>query len=174
MAVYPRSVELDRGADRAFALTHDGFVTLFHSRELLAEELRWLRDANYRVIELDAAAWATPADLYDEFAVVFSFPDYFGRNHHALRDCLRDVQIHPDATGVVLALHGYDAFARAYPDDANFLLDILETQAREQKMFGERWLVLVQSDDPRLSLEPIGAYVPRWNHREFRDSSRGL
>jgi len=41
-------------------------------------------------------------------------------------------------------------------------------------LLGQRLLALVQSDDPRIRFERIGAVPVNWNPREWLDSDRGL
>lgn len=175
MASYPREVEFDGGSDRAFALTHEGFVTLFHDQTLMDNEVGWLRDSGYRVADFDAEAWVpSPEAVFGAFSAAFGFPYYSGHNFDALRDSLRDIEVPSGATGIVLILRSFDTFSRAWPDDAHCLLDVLEAEAREQMMFGDRWIMLVQSHDPQLRPRPIGGYTPRWSQQEFLDKARGL
>jgi hypothetical protein len=41
-------------------------------------------------------------------------------------------------------------------------------------LLGQRLLALIQSDDPRIRFERIGAVPVNWNPREWQDSDRGL
>jgi RNAse (barnase) inhibitor barstar len=107
------------------------------------------------------------------------FPDYFGRNLDALNDCMRDVASceygwRPDATGLVIVLRAFDAFARLDRRTAQIMLDILADQARAAILIGNRIICLVQSDDPELTCEPVGAMPVLWNDAEWLDSKRGL
>jgi hypothetical protein len=54
------------------------------------------------------------------------------------------------------------------------VLDILADDARRFLLFGRRLLVLVQSDDPRITFAPVGATAVSWNPKEWLDGDRGL
>jgi hypothetical protein len=113
------------------------------------------------VVEFDAACWASAGEMFDDVAAGLDFPDYFGRNLHALNDCMRDVasceyRWHADATGLVIVLSGFDAFTTVDRRTAQILLDIFADQARCAILIGNRIICLVQSNDPQLSFEPVG------------------
>jgi hypothetical protein len=54
------------------------------------------------------------------------------------------------------------------------LLDIFATQSRAHLLFGRRLFAMVQSDDPRLSIGPVGAAPVTWNRREWLGQVRGV
>ena len=68
----------------------------------------------------------------------------------------------------------YDSFARSQPQLAQTILDSIETSSRRFLLTGRRLLALVQSDDPRIRFERVGAVPVTWNPREWLDSDRGL
>lgn len=117
--------------------------------------------------------------MYDAIAVALDFPSYFGRNFDALNDCLSDVAsgsygTPEDATGLVLVLTGYDSFASKEPMMAHSVADIFASQSRQAMLYGQRMLCLLQSDDPRFTLPPVGAQTVAWNEAEWLDSKRGI
>ena len=162
-----------------FRLVHNTFVTMFWRSSLLDETIEWLRSHAYDVVEFDAASWGSVADMFDDVAAGLEFPDYFGRNLDALNDCMRDVASgeygwRADAAGLVIVLRGFDAFASVDSRTAQILLDIFADQARCAILIGNRIICLVQSDDPRLSFDPVGAMPVLWNDAEWLNSKRGL
>ena len=54
------------------------------------------------------------------------------------------------------------------------MLNIIADQARSAILVGNRIICLVQSNDPQLSIEPVGALPVMWNDAELLNSSRGL
>ena len=130
--------------------------------------------------DFDAASWSSDADMYEHLAAGLHFPDYFGRNLNALNDCMSDVasgdygwdvEAH---TGLVIVLRSFDAFAAVDPGTAQIVLDILARQARGALLIGHRLICLVQSNDPQLSFEPVGAMPVAWNDAEWLNSKRCL
>jgi len=60
------------------------------------------------------------------------------------------------------------------PAVAWHVLDIVEVNSRRFSLFGRRLIALVQSDDPSLSFDPVGARPVVWNPREMFAWWRGL
>ena len=115
--------------------------------------------------------------MHSDFAQSFDFPDYYGRNLDALNDCLRDVAFYQygarrDSSGTVLVLNHFDSFARADRGVAQALLDICGDVARMALLVGHRILCLVQSDDPEIEFDPVGATPVRWNPQEWERGKR--
>ena len=148
--------------DRAFHLAKNSPVTLYWRTEVLDETLAWCAEHGYQLVRLDAGAWATQNDFHRDIKAALAFPDYYGHNLDAFNDCMRDVALYEygasrDATGTVLVFTGYDAFAGREPRAAQVVLDIIANAARLAMLVGHRVLCLLQSNDPDLVFEPVGA-----------------
>jgi len=175
MASFDQDDELS--GDRAFRLVYNSFVTMFRDGRLLAETLDWLTGHGYQVADVDAGACQDTKGLLDLLAEALDFPDYFGRNLDALNDCMRDViagdyGFDVNATGFVLVFRRYDVFAALEPRAAHAVLDIFAKQARDAALVGHRMMCLVQSDDPNLRFEPVGATPVLWNDAEWLHARR--
>lgn len=163
-----------------FRLVHNTFVTMFWQSSLLDETVSWLRSHDYRVVEFNAASWSSDADMFEEVASGLHFPDYFGRNLDALNDCMRDIASGDYGwdieaqTGLVIVLRAFDTFTGVDRRTAQIMLDIFAHQARCAILIGHRIICLVQSNDPHLSFEPVGATPVLWNDAESLNSKRGL
>ncbi|GEB65815.1 hypothetical protein SAT01_32630 [Sinomonas atrocyanea] len=169
--------EADLGQDLGFRLLMNTAVSLFHRRQVLDETCAWLAEQGYQVTVLDASLWPHEADMHRAISEALGFPRYYGRNLDALNDCLRDVIVHEygwdaSATGLALVLMGFDAFASACPRPAQVLLDVVASRSREAALYGGRMMCLVQSDNPRISFDPVGAMPVLWNDAEWLDSAR--
>ncbi|MDQ0028778.1 barstar family protein [Arthrobacter bambusae] len=169
--------EADLSQDRAFHLVVNTAVSLFYRRQVLDGTITWLAERGYQVTILDASSWSSTTDMHGAISEALDFPNYYGRNLDALNDCLRDVISHDygwdaNATGFALVFIGYDAFALACPVPAQALLDIIAQRSREAALFGNRMFSLVQSNDPRIRFDPVGATPVLWNDREWLDSTR--
>lgn len=171
-------LDADLREDHAFRIAMNSPVTLFRRPEGLDEITGWLVDHGYQLIRLDAGAWQTQADFHRDIAAALGFPDYYGRNLDAFDDCLRDVAMYTygasrDATGTVIVFTGYDAFAAREPRAAQVILDIIATNARFAMLYGHRVLCLVQSNDPDIAFDPVGATPVMWSPGEWAPSDRG-
>jgi hypothetical protein len=103
------------------------------------------------------------------------FLEYFGRNLNAFNDCTRDVvtgdyRSDLGATGFVLVLRHYDALIRREAEAAHAVVDIIANQCRNGALIGHRMICLLQSDDPKLHLPPVGATPGLWNDAEWLDA----
>jgi RNAse (barnase) inhibitor barstar len=154
-------------------LLQSGAIALYHKHVVLAQDVVWFQQAGYRVHTLDAAPWKTPADFHADAKRELAFPDYYGLNLAAWIDCLGDLDV-PDESGVAVQIRHFDAFARLEPEFAHTILDSIESASRRFLISGRRLLALVQSDDPRIRFERVGALPVNWNPREWLDADRGL
>lgn len=171
MACFSDDDELQHRPD--YELLQTGPITLFFKTALLDEKLAWLREHQYKVAEVDCSGWKTEQHLHAAIADTLAFPDYYGQNLDALNDCLKDVEI-PAESGLVLAFRRYDNLARIFHDLAFQVLDIIAYQSRNHLLFGRRFIILVQSDDPSLSFPSVGACPVTWNSAEFLNRNRGV
>jgi hypothetical protein len=162
-------------------LLRAGAVHLYWRSSVLNETVGWLRDRGYQIVELDAELWATESDMNEGLADAFGFrslySDYVGRSLDALNDCLGDVAMYeygssPDATGTVLVLTHFDAFARRRSRAAWVLLDIWANAARTGMLIGHRMVCLLQSNDADIGFDPVGATPVSWNIAESPRSIR--
>ena len=170
-------VQAAHSGDVDYRLAADSFVTLFHDPAILTRTVAWLREHGYRVVTVDASEWRSEADLHDGLARALEFPDYYGANLDALNDCLRDIAdgrstVDHDATGLVLALLAYDTVAATHPLLAHAVLDVFALRARGAALIGRRMLCLVQSRDPGIRFDPVGATPVLWNDAEWLDAKR--
>lgn len=154
-------------------LLQSSAVTLYHKQSVLAQDLSWLQQAGYRAYMLDAATWKSPADFHADVKREMELPDYYSANLASWIDCLGDLEV-PQEGGVVVQLRHFDAFAAIQPHFAHTLLDSIESASRRFLLMERRLLALVQSDDPRIRFERIGAAPVNWNPREWLDADRGL
>lgn len=155
------------------------FVTLFWRKRLLTQATERLEGRGFRVIRLEAGQWNTERDMHRAIAAALDFPDYYGHNLDALNDCLGDVACYggyddaPEGAGLVLVFTDYDRFATTCPRAAQVVLDIIADQARQAAVLRRRLICLVQSNDPQIQFEPVGAMPVMWNSEEWADSKRG-
>lgn len=125
-------------------------VRFVHDRALLTGVVDWLRRHDYRVATVDAS-WLITSHMFRDLGSALGYTCH--DQWHCLSEALGELLAATRAeTGFVLALTGFDTFARHRADDAQTLLDILAESAWSNAMLGGRMLCLVQSDDPDLPL----------------------
>jgi hypothetical protein len=163
--------------DRGFRLLINTSVTLFWRPQILDDTTAWLSAHDYQVVRIHAGHWATEHDLHRDIAQALNFPDYYGGNLDALNDCMRDVVSQdygwaPHTSGLAVVFTGYDSFAVRRPRAAQIVLDIMADSSRRAALAGQRLICLVQSGDPHIRFEPVGATPVAWNDAEWLDSRR--
>jgi len=160
-----------------YRLVQNTFVSMFSSPAVLREATDWLAEHGYHVVTLNAATWAGTDDMHRKLAAALDFPSYYGRNLNAFSDCLSDVAtgdygLPPGATGLVLVLLGIEVFAASHRGTAQALLNAFAVQARNAALIGSRMMCLVQSNNPKLRFEPVGATQVWWNDAEMFGANR--
>jgi RNAse (barnase) inhibitor barstar len=154
-------------------LLQNGAISLYFQPSVLAGDVAWLANHGYVIHEFDCATWASEGDFHDAVSAKLRFPDYYGRNIAAFNDCLSDLDI-PDEGGAALVFHRYDRFLTQEPKFAKYVLDDIQQNSRRFSLWGRRLLALLQSDDPRLNVGPLGACSANWNPQEWLNAKRGL
>lgn len=154
-------------------LLERGAIALYHKPSVLSADLAWFRQQGYVGRELDAVAWTSPSAFYADAKRVLELPDYFAPNLASWIECVAEIEV-PDAGGTVIVVRHYDVFAKSQPQLAQTILDSLESTSRRFLLTGRRLLALIQSDDPRIRFERVGALPVTWNPREWLDADRGV
>jgi hypothetical protein len=174
MGFFKRKQRQPAEADRLdWKLMERGAIALYHKPQVLAQDAAWLRQHGYRVLELEAGGWSTPAAFHEDAQRVLGFPAHYSRNLMGWVDCLGELDV-PDDAGLVLQFRQFDRFAAAQPQLAQTVLDSIESTSRRFLLTGRRFIALVQSDDPRIRFDRVGALPVTWNPREWSDADRGL
>lgn len=154
-------------------LLADGPILLYFQRDVLAEASEWFSHHNYEVVTFDASTWESPEDFHADVSQRLRFPEYYGRNLDAFNDCLSEIG-HPQKRGTVLVFLGFDTFTKRFPQVAWHVLDIIATRSYHFLLGSYTLLALVQSDDPKLSFQPVGARPVSWNPRQWLNKDRGV
>jgi hypothetical protein len=139
-----------------FELLRDSPVTLYRSREILAEHVAWLRRHGYLVHQFDCAGWLSEEDFHTEVGRNPGFLGYSGRNVAAFNDRLCQIAV-PEEGGTALVSLSFEVLYRLSPEPAWHILDIGARWSRLFLLTGRRLIALVQSDDPDIRVEPVGA-----------------
>ena len=152
-------------------LMERGAVALYHKPSVLSADISWFRQERYIVRELEAARWGTADAFHADAKRVLQFPEHYAPNLMSWVDSIAELDV-PEDGGMVVVFRGYDVFAKAQPQLAQTILDSIESTSRRFLLTGRRLLALVQSNDPRIRFERVGAMPVTWNPREWLDSDR--
>jgi RNAse (barnase) inhibitor barstar len=148
-------------------------VTLYFRPEVMEQDLAWLRGERYRIDEFDCTHWDGEPDFHADVARRLGFPDYYGGNLDAFNDCIGDIAI-PDTGGLAIVLRTFDLFVKREAVVAQHILDIVASASWRHLLFGRRLMTIVQSDDPRIAFDSVGAHPVIWNPREWLNKNRGI
>lgn len=154
-------------------LLQNSAITLYFSSAVLEADIAWLSAHDYRVLSLQAGEHRSSEEMLVGLGKLLAFPEYYGRNLSEFNDCLSDVDI-PDVGGLALVFYQFDTFAGSHRSVAQGVLDICADNTLRFLLTGRRFIVLVQTDDPRIAFEPVGASAVTWNPQEWQNSKRGL
>jgi RNAse (barnase) inhibitor barstar len=167
MAVFKNPEDTFERVD--WKILQDGWANLYWKSKILENDLDWFRKENFDVKDFDCSNWNQAKNIHYALKQQLHFPDYYGENLNALNDCLSDLQI--DEYGFVVCFRHFDVVDK---DIAHGLLDVFAKNARLHLLFGKKVLMLIQVDDPKYQIDPIGACTVSWNSSEWLNRTRGL
>lgn len=166
MGVFKRNGRTDpEGLD--WYILQNGWTSLYWQTRILDEDLMWLENVNYVIIDFDCRNWKNDKIMHSQLKEKFEFPDYYGENFNALSDCLSDLNI--IKTGLVVVFRHLDNINKL---TAHAILDIFANNARYHMLFGNRIITLAQVNDPNYEIDPVGQIPVTWNGQEWLNSKR--
>ena len=154
-------------------ILQNGPIALYFNPKILDDDITWFENQQYVICSFDCSTWKTVDDFHRDVADILKFPEYYGKNLDAFNDCLGDIHL-LDNGGCILKFLHFDYFLTRFPEVAWNILDIVADNSRRFLFQGKRLIGLVQSDDPRIELKPVGATPVIWNPQEWLSANRGL
>lgn len=134
----------------------NGAISLYLKPSILETDCVWFREHDYHLYFFDCTQWKTQEDFYDAAKITLHLPDYCGGNLDSFNDCLYSIDI-PQEGDAVIIFSRFDAFWQRWRTFSAEILDIFEKHSRQFLLFGCRLIVLIQSDHPNISFQPLGA-----------------
>ncbi|MEW2528707.1 barstar family protein [Streptomyces sp. NPDC047071] len=90
----------------------------------LAGVLGAVRGTGWSTVALELSGVRDKDAFMERCATAFALPEWFGRNWDALADCLTDLSWQPRARGRLVAVTGWQEYARRAPDDWEIAQDV--------------------------------------------------
>lgn len=165
MAVFTKE---DRDNERLdWELMIESSIKIYYSEAYLNKDLQWLRVHGYHIVDRDFAVLRTYPAVLQSMGQEFGFPGYFsGSNLDVFYDFVREHLHVPYEGGLVIVMRHYDLLVASKPRQALAILDILDCYSRDCMRYGHRLITLIQSDDPNLRFDEVGAQDIMWSLSE--------
>jgi len=147
-------------------ILRSGSIQAYRKKEYLDLDISWFLERGFSIVKFDCSRWTSELRMHEDFSTELNFSDYYGKNLHALNDCLVELEInHP---GIVLVFFKFDSLGEM---TRQTLTEIFDHASRLQLSLGRKMIGLLQVDDPKTTFSPI-QYSIIWNNREWLDSNR--
>lgn len=150
-------------------ILQNGWTSIYWQQSILDKDLKWFINANYHIVDFDCTNWTDTIQIHKDLKQRLNFPDFYGENFDALNDCLSELEI--DKTGLVIVFRNFQVVQK---DFAHSLLEIFAKNSRFQSLLDKRLLTLIQVDNPKYEIKPVGSYEILWNGAEWLDSKKNL
>lgn len=164
-----RSYDEDENLD--WSIMRDGPIVKYFSSDILKDHIDQLEKMRYRIIEVSTLMW-TKDNFHKKIRDAFDFPDYYGENLAAFKDCLGDM-FDRKFNGLAIVFRHFDSFHSKEQDLSEGILDAIFSESWAWLLTGKKLMALVQSDDPDFEIGMIGGFNPSWNGMEWLNSRRG-
>jgi len=154
-----------------YSILQNGLVVMYHRASFLAADSDDLRAEGYAIQEVDCSAFPDIESFSRHISDTLNFWGEWHGGLDALNDYLSDLPF-PDSDCMALSLVRFDVLHSKATQFAEGMVDVFASSSRFHSLFGRRLILLVQVDDGRFHLPPVGASPVVWNRKEFFDSSR--
>ncbi len=169
MVVFNKSGDIFR---LDYTILQNDFFNRYWSKSYLDEDIKILvRDEGYANFEFDCGSWKSEAIIQQQLYEAFDLPhgDLEMQRLHfdAMADWFMDLE--DDERDKVVVFRHFDKIERIGTCD-NFVKYLLETfyeTARRHLLFGNRYIILFQVDNPEYQFPEIELRAMQWNNHEW-------
>ena len=134
------------GLAAVLAGRHDAGVHLWHNALHVPDVQHAVEHAGWQFGYVDGVALESKKEVLGAIGAALDFPEHYGRNFDALRDCLRDL-----SKPTVLLWDGWGSLARAEPNAFEKVCRILERRDEGDPKFQ----VLLRGPGPAEGIESL-------------------
>lgn len=161
-----------------YDLFQNGGVVLFKRRDYLSDTIFQLKEVNYQIKTINSLEHSSIEAILESIvkALVPIGPNTrINPNLDSFDDFLFDIEF-KGKKGVILVLDHFPTFYKMHRKQAITTINILAQHHRAHLLKGNRFLTIIQSDNPRIDekIGLVGGYIPIWNRNEWFAKSRGL
>lgn len=150
----------------------NGPITKYFSEEILEKDTIKFEKIGYQIIEVSTMEW-TKENVHSKIQQAFSFPDYYGQNMNAFKDCLDD-KFNKKYKGLLIVFKNFDSFYYQNKEFCELFLGIIIKVAWAWLLAEQKLILFVQSNNPNLDIDKVGGFEPDWNGEEWLNNSRSL
>lgn len=148
----------------------DGPICKYYRNSILDTDVNWFWENKFDVYDINVNKW-NKINYHEKLRSSLNFPDYYGGNLDAFKDCIGDIH-NPRYSGVVIVFRQFDQFLNNAGKSAETILDIISVESRLWLLNGQKLIALIQSNNPNLELPKLGGASPNWNASEWFDDDR--
>lgn len=159
----------------SWSLFQNGGVVLFHELACLDAATTQLRSSGYQLHLIDCNTTGTLETTLSAIVDSLMIPRFAKINLDGFNDFIADIDF-GNLKGVVIELLRIERLLTSSGSNATKMLDILAAHHRSHLLMGNRFLTVVQSNDPRIDekIGVVGGYRPMWNPGECMNRDRRL
>ncbi|MEM7243453.1 MAG: barstar family protein [Pseudomonadota bacterium] len=156
-------------------LFQNGAISLFFRKSIFDQTIGALKDLDYNFVDLDCSS---EASFLSTISRGFLWEEQFGYeleepNLDAINDGLRSPPFGP-SNKLAICARDFEKMVKANETLALAFLDILENQSRNNLLFGQVLLGIIQTNDPRFQTGLLGGRPAMFNLKEWLDVNRGI
>ncbi|WP_430909735.1 barstar family protein [Maribacter sp. 2-571] len=160
----------DEDENKDWLTVRNGPIIKYFSEEVLGNNVKELEKIGYQIIEISTMSW-TKGNAHKKIQEGFDFPDYYGENINAFKDCLDD-KFNKKYKGLVVVFKHFDSFYQQSKDFSEALLDVIVKVAWTWLLAEQKLILFVHSTNPNLIIDKVGGFEPDWNGEEWFNDSR--
>lgn len=160
----------DEDENKDWLTIRNGPIVKYFSQEVLGNDVKKLEKIGYQIIEISTMSW-TKENAHKKIQEGFDFPDYYGENINAFKDCLDD-KFNKKHKGLVVVFKHFDSFYKQSKDFSEAILDVIANVAWTWLLAEQKLILFVHSDNSNLVIDKVGGFKPDWNGEEWFNDDR--
>jgi hypothetical protein len=151
-----------------FGILRRSPIFKYHKKDLLEEDIQKLKKLNYLIYRIDCSS---EDSVYDQVSDMLRWKNQFGyarweKNLDTLNDGMGGLECPKENEGVCIVLDSFDTFFKLEQRIALGMVDVMVWNFYERLLFGEKFILFLQTDDPSVRYGRFGCHIDFWNDKE--------